>query len=107
MTVWVVVILAGIATFAMRFSFIALFGRVDVPPTMERALRYVAPAVLAAITLPAILAPGAVFDPWNAFLPAAIVGGLAAWRTKSIGAAILVGLPALWLLTWLIDSVLA
>jgi branched-subunit amino acid transport protein len=63
--------------------------------------------VLAAITLPAILAPGAVFDPWNAFLPAAIVGGLAAWWTKSIGAAILVGLPALWLLTWLIDSVLA
>lgn len=107
MTMWVVVVLAGVATFGMRFSFIALFGRFDVSPTMERALKYVAPSVLAAITLPAILAPGGVFDPWNVFLPAAIVGGIAAWWTKSIGAAILLGLPALWLLTWLIDSVLA
>jgi branched chain amino acid efflux pump len=103
MTMWIVVILAGIATFSMRFSFIALFGRFDIPPTVERALRYVAPSVLAAITFPAILAPGGTLDPWNAFVPAAVVGGLVAWRTKSIGASILVGLPALWLLTWAVD----
>ena len=102
MTMWIVVVLAGIATFAMRFSFIALFGKFEVPPQAERALKYVAPAVLAAITLPAILAPGGTFDPFNAFVPAAIVGGLAAWRTRSIGAAIVVGLPALWLLQWLV-----
>ena len=92
MTMWAVVIAAGAATFAMRFSFIALFGRVEIPPTLERALRYVAPAVLAALTVPAVLAP------------AAIVGGLAAWRTRSIGAAIVVGLPALWLLQWLVSN---
>lgn len=105
MSMWVVVVAAGIATFAMRFSFIALFGRVGVPAQLERALRYVAPAVLAAITLPAILAPGGTLDPWNAFVPAAIVGGLAAWWTKSIGAAIAVGLPALWLLQWVVSNV--
>jgi branched-subunit amino acid transport protein len=97
---WMVVILAGLATFAMRFSFIALFGRVAVPPTMERALKYIAPAVLAAITLPAILAPEGSIDPFNIYVPAAILGGLAAWRTRSIGAAIVVGLPALWVLQW-------
>ncbi len=101
MTMWIVVIVAGVATFAMRFSFIALFGRIGVPVQLERALRYVAPAVLAAITFPAVVAPGVSFDPWNAFVPAAIIGGLAAWRTRSIGAAIVVGLPALWLLEWL------
>lgn len=101
MTMWIVVIVAGIATFGMRFSFIALFGRVGVPVQLERALRYVAPAVLAAITVPAVVAPGASFDPWNAFVPAAIIGGVAAWRTRSIGAAILVGLPALWVLEWM------
>lgn len=105
MTMWAVVVGAGLATFAMRFSFIALFGRVDIPPTLERALRYIAPAVLAALTVPAVVAPGGTWDPWNAFLPAAVVGGLAAWRTRSIGAAIIVGLPALWLLQWLVDSV--
>lgn len=106
MTMWIVVVLAGIATFSMRLSFIALFGRLDIPPTLERALKYVAPSVLAAITFPAILAPGGSLDPWNAFVPAAIVGGLAAWWTKSIGAAIVVGLPALWLLTWAVDAYL-
>jgi branched-subunit amino acid transport protein len=38
-------------------------------------------------------------DPLNPFVPAAIIGGLAAHFTKSIGAAIVVGLPALWLIS--------
>lgn len=104
MTMWLVVIAAGIATFTMRFSFIALFGKVEVPPAMERSLRYVAPAVLAALTVPAIVGPGGHFDPWNAFLPAALAGGLAAWRTRSIGAGIVVGLPTLWIIEWLIRA---
>jgi branched-subunit amino acid transport protein len=96
-----VVILAGVATFAMRFVFIALFKRITVPPVLERGLRYVAPAVLAAITVPALVAPGHVWDPVNPFLPAAVIGGVAAWRTNSIGAAIAVGLPALWIINWI------
>lgn len=98
MTMWTVVVVTGVLTFAIRFSFIGLFGRVGVPPGVERALRYIAPAVLAALVLPAVLAPGSTFDPWNAFVPAAVIGGLAAWTTKSIGLAILVGLPVLWLI---------
>lgn len=102
MTMWLVVIAAGIATFAMRFFFIGLFGRIAVPPVLERALRYIAPAVLAALALPAVISPGGAFDPWNVFVTAAIIGGAAAWATKSIGAAIIVGLPALWLLQSLV-----
>jgi branched-subunit amino acid transport protein len=98
MTMWAVVITAGVATFAMRFVFIGLFGKISVPPTLERGLRYIAPAVLAALTLPAVMSPGTTFDPWNVFVPAAIIGGFAAWATRSIGVAILVGLPALWIL---------
>lgn len=98
MTMWLVVLVSGIATFAMRFVFIGLFGKIAVPPLLERALRYIAPAVLAALAVPAVIAPDGILDPWNALIPAAVVGGLAAWATKSIGAAIIVGLPALWLL---------
>ncbi len=101
MTAWAVVAVAGVATFAMRFVFIALFGRLGVPGWLERALRYVAPSVLAALTLPAVFAPGATFTPWNPFVPAALVGGLAAWLTRSIGGAIFAGLVALWLIQWL------
>lgn len=102
MTMWIVVIAAGIATFAMRFVFIGLFGKIEVPPMLERGLRYIAPAVLAALTLPGVVAAGGTFDPWNVFVPAAIIGGITAWATGSIGAAIVIGLPALWLLQWLI-----
>ena len=101
MTTWIVVIVAGIAAFTFRFFFIALFGRISVPLFLERALKYVAPAVLAAITLPALVSRGGTFDPINPFVPAAIIGGLAAYFTKSIGAAILVGLPVLWLISWI------
>jgi branched-subunit amino acid transport protein len=100
MTAWTVIIIAGIATFAMRFVFIALFGKVGIPEWLEKALRYVAPSVLAAITVPAIIAPGGVLTLWSPLLPAAIIGGLAAWLTKSIGAAILFGMTALWFIQW-------
>lgn len=102
MTAWAVVIIVGVATFAMRFVFIALFGKVEIPTWLERSLRYVAPSVLAAITVPVIIAPGGVVTLWNPLLPAAIIGGLAAWLTKSIGAAILFGMVALWLIQWLV-----
>jgi len=101
-TMWIVVIAAGTATFAMRFVFLGLFGKFEVPPWLERGLKYIAPAVLAAITVPAVLAPGANLDVVSPFVPAAIIGGLAAWITKSIGAAIVVGLAALWLLRWIL-----
>ena len=101
MTAWLVIIIVGVATFAMRFVFIGLFGKVGIPSWLERSLRYVAPSVLAAITVPAVIAPGGVVTPWGPLLPAAIIGGLAAWATKSIGAAILFGMAALWIIQWI------
>ena len=101
MTAWVVVIVVGVATFAMRFVFIALFGKIAIPMWLERSLRYVAPSVLAAIAVPAVLAPNGVVALWTPLLPAAIIGALAAWLTKSIGAAIVFGMVALWMLQWM------
>jgi branched-subunit amino acid transport protein len=100
MTAWIVVIVVGLATFAMRFLFIALFGRIAVPRWLERSLAYVAPSVLAAITVPAVVAPGGTYELWNPFIPAVIVGGIAAWLSRSIGGAILAGLVALWIIQW-------
>jgi branched-subunit amino acid transport protein len=99
-TAWAVIIIVGIATFAMRFVFIALFGKVGIPGWLETSLRYVAPSVLAAIAVPAVVAPGGIVSLWSPLLPAAIIGAFAAWLTKSIGAAILFGMVALWLIQW-------
>lgn len=93
-----VIAVVGVLTYAIRLSFVALFGRLaDVPPTLERALRYVPPAVLAALVLPALVsvqpATGTVaVDRLGAGLLAAVV----AWRTENVLATMTVGMGALW-----------
>ncbi|WP_225333432.1 AzlD domain-containing protein [Halomicrobium urmianum] len=85
-------------TFAIRFSFIALFGRLDeIPPRVRRVLRYVPPAVLAALVLPSIVA----VDPASGTLAvdrlfAGALAGVVAWRTEDVFATIAVGMGALW-----------
>jgi len=45
-------------TFLIRYAMFATAGRVEIPALVSRALRYVPPAVLAAIIVPAVLLPG-------------------------------------------------
>ena len=52
MNIWLIVFIAGLLTFGMRFSFVWLLGRYEVPPALRRALHFVPPAVLSAIALP-------------------------------------------------------
>lgn len=88
----------AVVTFAIRFSFIALFGRLDeIPPQVRRVLRYVPPAVLAALVVPSIVtvdpASGAVaLDK----LFAGAVAAAVAWRTEDVFATIAAGMGVLW-----------
>jgi branched-subunit amino acid transport protein len=95
--IWLILIIAGLLTFATRLSFIALLGRLNVPNWVQRALRYVPPAVLTAIIFPELLvANGALnLSPANPRLIAGILAALVAWRTKNIVLTILVGMGAL------------
>ena len=53
--VWTVILLGGVATFAIRGSFVFLYERLDLPALAEAALKYVPAAVLAALVVPAVL----------------------------------------------------
>ncbi len=100
MTAWTAFLLGGVVTYAMRASFIVLLGDRPLPQPVERALRYVGPAVFAAIVLPATLGDdgiGRLVDP-DARLLALVVGGLVMWRTGNLLATLGVGMAALWLL---------
>jgi len=55
MRVWLILIACGMVTYLTRTSFIALGDRVSMPPRVERALKYVAPAAFAAIMIPLVL----------------------------------------------------
>jgi branched-subunit amino acid transport protein len=83
-------------TFGIRYLLFALAGRIAMPPLMEAALPYIPPAVLAAITLPAVLLPrGEWFISWtNPYLIAALVATLAGILTRNLLATIATGLIA-------------
>ena len=98
MNIWLVMLLAGALTFGMRFSFIYLFGRFEIPAAVKRALRFVPPAVLSAIIAPALFMPNSTLDlSWSNYrLIAGAVAILVAWRTKNTLITILAGMIAFW-----------
>jgi branched-subunit amino acid transport protein len=100
MNIWLVLIFGGLITFGMRFSFIYLFGRLEIPETIRRALHYVPPAVLSAIVFPELLIHSDRLDMSfdNTRLLAGIIAIAVAWFTKNTLLTILAGMIALLLL---------
>jgi branched-subunit amino acid transport protein len=52
LTMWLTIVGAGTVTFALRLSFIALMGRMEMPRLLGRALRFVPAAVMTAVVIP-------------------------------------------------------
>lgn len=100
MNIWLVFLLGGLLTFGMRFIFIYLLGRFEVPETMRRALRFVPPAVLSAIVFPELLIQSGQFNVTftNFRLIAGMLAVLVAWKTKNTLLTILGGMVSLLLL---------
>lgn len=106
--VWLVVVAASAGTFAIRLSFIALFGRLnEIPSGVERALRFVPAAVLTAIVAPrlAYLDGTLALGLGNERLLAGLLATVVAWRTESMLWTIVAGMGALWTLEWLAAGV--
>ena len=103
MNIWLVFLLGGLLTFGMRFIFIYLLGRFEVPEMMGRALRFVPPAVLSAIVVPELLIRSGQIDvSWMNFrLLAGVAAVLVAWKTKNPLVTILGGMAVLLLLEFI------
>ena len=104
---WAVIVIVGVLNFLSRLSFIAVFARVEMPPPVGRALRFVPAAMLTAIVVPAVVfvTPGAlVFSYTNPKLVAALAAAFIAWATRSAVATMATGMAALWLAQWLLGA---
>ncbi len=104
MNAFVAILLGGIGTYLMRASFLAFIGEGRIPQSFERSLRYVGPAVFAAITLPRVLgSPGlsALTIRPTAEMFAILVAGVVAYKTRHVPATLALGMVALWLLRWM------
>ena len=101
MRLWLIVLGVGAVTYAVRVAPILLLGRLDLPPLVVRALRYVPPAVLSAIVFPELVMSGGspVLSLENPRLLAGLLAGLIAWRTRNVFLTLIVGMGALWGLT--------
>ena len=97
MNVWLIIIITGLITYAIRLSFIILFENRDIPPNLQRWLRYVPQSVFAAIIFPEIFVQDGTLDisPGNPRLIAGIIAAVVAWRTKNVLLTILVGMATL------------
>lgn len=86
-------------TFGVRYGVLRVVSRIPLPVPMFRALRYVPPAVLAAIVAPTVLMPNGALDVRfsNAYLAGAIAAILVGWRAKSLLLTIAAGMLVMWL----------
>lgn len=57
--VWGVILVLGVGTFLIRFSFLGLIGRRPLPPWALRHLRYTGVAVLPGLVAPLVIWPAA------------------------------------------------
>lgn len=95
------IILGGmLVTYAQRLSFIVVIPPDRLPAALQRGLRLVPPAVLAAVIVPEILRPEGPLDLslQNHRLLAGCVAALVAWRFRNAWLTIAAGMLALWLL---------
>lgn len=101
-----ILVAIGLGTYAMRAAFLVT-ARSEPPSAITRLLPHVGPAVLAAITLPGLIAPRgevSIVETLPSLLAAA-----AAWllwhRTSSLPVALFGGLAVWWPAGWALAAI--
>jgi branched-subunit amino acid transport protein len=93
----------ALVTFACRYPMLALVSRVTLPAGVVDALKFIPPAVLTAIIMPAVMAPTGrlALELGNPYLVAALASCWVAWRTKHLLMTIVVGITVWWGWQWM------
>ena len=102
-TIWTIILVLGVCTFLIRFSFLGMIGDRNLPVWIQRALRYTPVAVMPGLVAPLILWPAATGGaPDPARLAAAVVTVGLGMATRNVVTAVLGGFAVLYLGLWLI-----
>lgn len=104
---WLLIILLGAGTWAMRSFPIMLHGHVPHPLWLERLLKYVPVAALTALVVPAslYLKANGSYHAVPARTIAAVVALVVAVRTKNTIATLVSGMVVLWVAQWAIGLI--
>ncbi len=101
--IWIVIVVLGIGTYLLRWSFLGAIGNRPIPVWAERMLRYTAVAVLPALVAPLVVWPAATEgQPDPARMTAAVATILIGLVTRNTLAAILGGGGTLFAMLYLL-----
>jgi branched-subunit amino acid transport protein len=100
MKTWLIMIALGAGTFLVRYSMIGLLGKFELPPALNRALRFIPASLLSALVVSQMLAyiSPSMSLPRNPYLLAALFAGGIAWRTRNTFLVVLTGMVSLWVI---------
>jgi branched-subunit amino acid transport protein len=99
MNPWLVVVAAGVASYLLRISMVAVGGKAGIPPVLERATRFAVPAAFAALAATALAPLAAAGGDAVAPAVAIVAAVIAVRRTGNATTALVVGMPVLWLVS--------
>lgn len=101
---WVVVVVAGLVTYAIRASFLLFADRmVGLPTRVQVMLRMIPAAAIAAIVVPALLRPGGGgYDVLTPLVAGAVVTALVSRWRRDIGLSLAAGLVVVTVLQQLV-----
>ena len=105
MTLWLTVFGMGAVTYGIRLSLLVFVSHTSLPRAARDALRFVLPAVLVAIILPAALyvveEQSLSVSFGNERLVAVLLAAAVALLSKNVWLTVSTGMAALWLFQWL------
>lgn len=103
LAVWIVILVLGLGTFLIRWSFLGALGNRDMPEWVLRMLRYTPVAVLPALVAPLVMWPAATGgQPDPARLSAAAATVAVGVLTKNVILSILAGAITLFAMLYVL-----
>lgn len=99
MSAWTAVLLAGLGSYLLRISMLVMAARHGLPAIVERAARVAVPVAFAALATTSLVAGVGADVESLAPVAAVAVAAVAVHRTGSVHAALLAGMPTMWLLS--------
>ena len=97
MSILAAILVTGLGTYFSRAVFILAFANRRLPPTLVRALEYVAPSVLGALVMTLLLGPDGTTKVGTAELVALLVAALVAWKGRNAVVTLVAGMGVYWL----------
>jgi branched-subunit amino acid transport protein len=93
---WLTIVIAGVGTYLTRLAFLGVAHRMADPPVaVQRVLRMIPPAALAALVVPAFVRPDGHLDLTQPYFVAGVIATAVAFVTKNVLVTLAVGMTVL------------